>query len=61
MSTNMRTVETGAAGGAGVAVEDCPLCELTDAVSCPACNGTGAIVWYGSEPAARSSAPLTRP
>lgn len=27
-----------------IAVEDCPVCDLTDARACPACNATGLFV-----------------
>jgi hypothetical protein len=34
-----------------LAVEECPLCDLTDAVACPACNGTGTYVLRVDAPA----------
>jgi hypothetical protein len=27
-----------------IAVEDCPICDLTEADGCPACDATGALV-----------------
>ena len=38
-----------------IVVEDCPVCELTDAISCPACNATGLLVIHVA-PAASTTA-----
>lgn len=40
----------------GIVVEDCPVCDLTAAVACPACNATGLLVIHPSEPAADTPA-----
>lgn len=56
MSTNTLTDDLPSIVGSAITVEDCPVCDLTDARACPACNSTGTIVFDRSLPDAGPAA-----
>ena len=60
MSTNRLASTNLVDVGSPILLEDCPLCVLTDAVSCPACNATGILVFRTADPM-NEPAPAGRP
>lgn len=50
LDTSPRSVDVEVDVAAPLAVDDCPICSLTDATRCPACNGSGTLVVRVADP-----------